>query len=46
MGKKYFRTIKAARRFAKTKNRKAMATSDVWRKKNKTRSWKNYVVKY
>ena len=46
MGKKYFMTIEAARKFAKKKDSRVFSTSSVWQNKDKRRIRKNYTVKY
>ncbi len=44
--KKYFMSIETARKFARKKQRPVMTTSSVWRKKDKRRARKIYVVKW
>jgi len=46
MGKRYFFKRETARKFARKVNREVHATSSIWQRKNKTRRWKIYLVKY
>ena len=46
MAKKYFMKRETAKKFADKKGKKVMATSDKWRKGDKRRARKIYMVKY